>query len=55
MSQILMGNFPEIKEPVLVLKSEGPGSQQKLATEYGYTESICYHMINHTDILWSDY
>ncbi len=34
-------HFPEIKEPVLVLKSEEPGSKQKLAMEYGYTESMC--------------
>lgn len=40
-------NFSEIKEPVLVLKSEEPGSKQKLAMEYGYTESICHDMINH--------
>lgn len=40
-------NFPQIKEPVLVLKSEEPGSKQKLAMEYGYTESICHDMINH--------
>jgi phosphoribosylformylglycinamidine cyclo-ligase len=40
-------NFPEIKEPVLVLKSEEPGSKQKIAMEYGYTESICHDMINH--------
>ena len=40
-------HFPEIKEPVLVLKSEEPGSKQKLAMEYGYTESICHDMINH--------
>ena len=39
--------FPEIKDPVLVLKSEEPGSKQKLAMEYGYTESICHDMINH--------
>jgi len=39
--------FPEIKDPVLVLKSEEPGSKQKLALEYGYTESICHDMINH--------
>lgn len=39
--------FPELKEPVLVLKSEEPGSKQKLAMEYGYTESICHDMINH--------
>lgn len=40
-------NFPEIENPVLVLKSEEPGSKQKLAMEYGYTESICHDMINH--------
>ncbi len=39
--------FPEIENPVLVLKSEDPGSKQKLAMEYGYTESICHDMINH--------
>ncbi|MDO4339649.1 MAG: phosphoribosylformylglycinamidine cyclo-ligase [Eubacteriales bacterium] len=40
-------DFPEIKNPVLVLKSEEPGSKQKLAMEYGYCESICHDMINH--------
>lgn len=40
-------DFPEIQNPVLVLKSEEPGSKQKLAMEYGYTESICHDMINH--------
>ena len=40
-------HFPEIKEPVLVLKSEEPGSKQKLAMECGFTESICHDMINH--------
>ena len=40
-------SFPEIKNPVLVLKSEEPGSKQKLAMEYGYTDSICHDIINH--------
>lgn len=40
-------HFPEIKNPVLVLKAEEPGSKQKLAMEYGYSESICHDMINH--------
>lgn len=40
-------DFPELKKPVLVLKSEEPGSKQKLAMEYGYSESICHDMINH--------
>ncbi len=39
--------FPQITHPVLVLKSEEPGSKQKLAMEYGYTESICHDMVNH--------
>jgi len=39
--------FADIESPVLVLKSEEPGSKQKLAMEYGYTESICHDMINH--------
>ncbi|MDB7083489.1 phosphoribosylformylglycinamidine cyclo-ligase [Erysipelatoclostridium ramosum] len=40
-------SFSDIKHPVLVLKSEEPGSKQKLAMEYGYSESICHDMINH--------
>lgn len=39
--------FPNIINPILVLKSEEPGSKQKLAMEYGYSESICHDMINH--------
>lgn len=40
-------HFSDMKEPVLALKAEEPGSKQKLAMEYGYTESICHDMINH--------
>lgn len=40
-------DFPKIEKPILVLKSEEPGSKQKLAMEYGYSESICHDMINH--------
>ena len=40
-------HFPEMERPVLVLKSEEPGSKQKLALEYGYTDSICRDLINH--------
>lgn len=39
--------FQEIENPVRVLKSEEPGSKQKLAIEYGYSESICHDMVNH--------
>lgn len=39
--------FPDMKAPVLVLKSEEPGSKQKLAMEYGYVESICHDHFYH--------
>lgn len=40
-------SFPEYKDPVLVLKTEEPGSKQLLAMKYGKIESVCYDMINH--------
>lgn len=39
--------FDDITDPILVLKAEEPGSKQKLAMKYGYTESICHDMVNH--------
>ncbi len=39
--------FPEYKEPVMVLKTEEPGSKQLLAAEYDKIENIAYDMINH--------
>lgn len=40
-------NFKNYNEPVLVLKTEEPGSKQLLAVKYGKIESVCYDMINH--------
>lgn len=40
-------NFSDYKEPILVLKTEEPGSKQLLAFQYNRIESICYDMINH--------
>ncbi|MBN2532684.1 MAG: phosphoribosylformylglycinamidine cyclo-ligase [Spirochaetales bacterium] len=40
-------NFPEIKRPVLVLKTEEPGSKQLLALEHDRVETICQDMIHH--------
>lgn len=40
-------SFPEYESPVLVLKTEEPGSKQILAFQYDRYESICYDMINH--------
>jgi len=39
--------FPGYEHPVLVLKTEEPGSKQLLAFRYGHVESICYDMVNH--------
>jgi phosphoribosylformylglycinamidine cyclo-ligase len=39
--------FSELEYPVLVLKSEEPGSKQKIAFRYGYAESVCHDMVNH--------
>jgi len=41
------GRFPGYEHPVLVLKTEEPGSKQKLAFHYKRVASICYDMINH--------
>lgn len=45
--------FESLKHPVLVMKSEDPGSKQKIAFDFGYIDSICHDMINHlvNDIL----
>jgi phosphoribosylformylglycinamidine cyclo-ligase len=40
-------SFPGYEHPVLVLKSEEPGSKQKLAFEHGRISSICYDLVNH--------
>ncbi len=39
--------FPDYREPVLVLKTEEPGSKQLLAFQYDRIESIYRDMINH--------
>lgn len=41
------GHFPEYKHPVLVFKTEEPGSKQKLAFEHGSVNTICHDLINH--------
>ena len=40
-------SFPEYENPVLVLKTEEPGSKQLLAAQYGKLENVAYDMINH--------
>ena len=40
-------SFDEYSEPVLVLKTEEPGSKQLLAVKYDRIEGVCFDMINH--------
>lgn len=41
------GRFPEYKHPVLVLKTEEPGTKQMLAFKYDSVETICEDLVNH--------
>jgi phosphoribosylformylglycinamidine cyclo-ligase len=46
-ASLVEGQFVKYKHPVLVLKTEEPGSKQKLAFQYGRISSIGYDLINH--------
>ena len=41
------GAFPEYKHPVLVLKTEEPGTKQLLAFKYDKVEQVCHDLVNH--------
>ncbi len=41
------GRFPGFRHPVLVLKTEEPGSKQLIAFQHDRVESVCEDMINH--------
>ena len=41
------GRFPGYRRPVLILKSEEPGTKQELAFRYGRVNSICADLVNH--------
>ncbi len=40
-------SFPGYKHPVLVLKTEEPGTKQKLALENDSIETLCYDLVGH--------
>jgi len=40
-------SFPDYDHPVLVLKTEEPGSKQKIAAQYRRMDGVCQDMINH--------
>src|SRR3989344_2156689 len=41
------GHFPEYKHPVLVLKTEEPGTKQLLALQHDSVETVCEDLVNH--------
>ena len=41
------GTFKGYKHPVLVFKTEEPGTKQKLALQNNSVESICFDLVNH--------
>src|SRR4030042_5627895 len=46
-SSLFALNVSRFKQPILVLKTEEPGSKQVLAFKHDRIESVCYDMINH--------
>ncbi len=46
-ASLVEGSFPGISDPILVLKTEEPGSKQKLAFESDRVESLCQDVIHH--------
>lgn len=46
-ASLIDGTFPGYQHPVLVLKTEEPGSKQQLAFARGRVASICADMVNH--------
>jgi len=46
-ASLFEASFPGYEHPVLVLKTEEPGTKQRLAVENKRYSSICYDMINH--------
>lgn len=46
-SSLYDAEFNSYKEPILVLKTEEPGSKQLIAAQYDKIENVSYDMINH--------
>ena len=46
-ASLVDGRFPEYKHPILVCKTEEPGSKQKIAFQHKRIDGICDDMINH--------
>ena len=46
-ASLVEGRFEGYEHPILVLKTEEPGSKQKLAVQHGRVQSVGYDLINH--------
>jgi phosphoribosylformylglycinamidine cyclo-ligase len=46
-SSLFLLDVKKYREPVLVLKTEEPGSKQVLAFKHDRIEAVCFDMINH--------
>jgi len=46
-ASLLEGRFGDLKHPILVFKTDEPGSKQKLAFELGRGPAIAYDLVNH--------
>jgi phosphoribosylformylglycinamidine cyclo-ligase len=44
---LVEGRFENYRHPILVLKTEEPGSKQKLAFQHGRVSSIAYDLVHH--------
>ena len=45
---LLQGSFPGLEDPLLVIKTDEPGSKQKLAIELDRLEDLSRDLVNHT-------
>ena len=46
-ASLVEGTFAGYEHPVLVYKTDEPGSKQLLAGQYGSLSSVCYDLVNH--------
>lgn len=45
---LVQGSFPNLSDPLLVMKTDEPGSKQKLAIELNRLEDLSRDLVNHT-------
>lgn len=44
---LIDASFPSYQQPLIVFKTEEPGTKQKLAVAHGAYRSICFDLVNH--------